>query len=429
MRILLVISQWSPSHTPNTLRWVPLVKEFQNKGHEISVLTTNRSGHNSVDEIDSVKVYRAGYNTLLDRIYDLRGTNNRRNELHSIPKPRSIFSGLTDSIVNLLWRDRYWPDGSKLFIKPGIKTGSEVIRNENITHVITVGLPFSAHLIGRQLKSESPRVHWHMDIQDPFSYSKEFRVNNYRKFKNKNISEESSAFSLADSISVTNAVAKKKYKELFADEANKIKVISPLFYLHNKTQYEVIPDRKKVHLGYAGSFYNGVRSPKIFLEFLNKINGANPELVNKLQIHFFGQLDPQSYGQFKAYPELRNYFIFHGFLSREAAINGLEQMDIVMNFGNTTNYHLPSKVVDYLYLGKPLLNWISRSDDSTSEFLKTHDLEVCNIDIAQLGQQEATDLFKRFVFREREYSVSDIERVKAYLPESIGKQYLDLLRS
>ena len=400
---------------------------MQQRGHDLIVLTTKRKGYPSIEVVDDIKIYRAGYNTLLDRLYDLRGSNNRRNEVHSMSRGKHLFSGLTETIVNVLWRNRYWPDGSQLFIKPGIDAGQKVIAKEKITHVITVGLPFSSHLIGRELKTNNPELHWHMDIQDPFSYSKEFRVNNYNKYKNRNIREERQAFSIANSITLTNDVADEKYANLFPEYSDKLSVIPPLFSLKKEAKYEVIPDRYKIHLGYAGSFYEGVRSPALFLAFFEELNKAQPELIDKIQIHFFGQIDPGSYELFKRYPSIKPYFIFHGFLSREQAINGLEQMDVIINFGNTTDYHLPSKVVDYLYLDKPLLNWITRPDDSTSEFLKTKDVELCNIDIAKLGQEQAESSFRKFVFQTRDVSKSNIEKVSDYLPGKIAQQYLDIL--
>ncbi|MBK9744729.1 MAG: hypothetical protein IPO94_18110 [Saprospiraceae bacterium] len=39
-------------------------------------------------------------------------------------------------------------------------------------------------------------------------------------------------------------------------------------------------------------------------------------------------------------------------------------MDALINVGNTTTYHLPSKIVDYLGANKPIVNLISNDDDS-----------------------------------------------------------------
>jgi len=376
LKILLVISQWSPAQTPNTLRWKPLLEQFRSSGHEPFVLTTLRSGYESGQLIDGINIYRAGYNTLLDKYYDKKGSKNRRNEFSNIQGGSSIFSRIKNRIVNTFWRKRYWPDGSQLFIEPGIELCEQIVKENEISHIISVGLPFSAHLIARQIKNSNRDIYWHMDIQDPFSYSKEFRV---------------------------------------------------IFDNCDDKEYNVIAGNGMVHIGYAGSFYEKVREPLKFIEFINRLNDSHPEMQEYVQFHFFGQIDSRSFNQFRTHPQVKRYFIFHGFMTREEALSGLEQMNIVMNFGNTTDYHLPSKVVDYLYLNKPLINWISNPDDSTKKFLNSKDIEMSNINLEEVDFEISMKQFNDFVFQKREEGIKDIKRVEAFLPKSIADQYLELL--
>ena len=232
LNILVIISQYHPAQTPNTLRWTPLIEELILRGHHVSILTTKRRGWPDKDERSDVTTYRAGYNTLLDRLYDLLNKKARRNETGTRgASGGGILSGLIQRLVDKTWRKTYWPDGSKLFLKPGLKMGRDIIRDEKIDRVISVGLPFTAHLIGQGLKAAEPKLHWHMDIQDPFCYSKEFWVNNFDKYADKNVSAERSAFVTCDSASVTNPVAREKYMELFPEQAHKLSVVPPLFAL------------------------------------------------------------------------------------------------------------------------------------------------------------------------------------------------------
>jgi len=123
--ILIIISQFSPAQTPNTLRWLPLAQHLRSEGHKVSILTTKRSGIAEESELGGLRVYRAGYNTLLDRLYDLLKSKHRRNEegYSTGAGGVGLASGLLQGIANKFWRNNYWPDGSKLFIKPGIALG------------------------------------------------------------------------------------------------------------------------------------------------------------------------------------------------------------------------------------------------------------------------------------------------------------------
>ena len=103
----------------------------------------------------------------------------------------------------------------------------------------------------------------------------------------------------------------------------------------------------------------------------------------------------------------------------------LHQTDYVMNFGNTTEYHLPSKVVDYLYLNKPLVNFISTTNDSTKAFFSDKHLSILNLELGQDKLQTVVDLFKKFVL-ETEVPSAPVrtENITAYTPEVLAKAYL-----
>jgi hypothetical protein len=59
----------------------------------------------------------------------------------------------------------------------------------------------------------------------------------------------------------------------------------------------------------------------------------------------------------------------------------------LVNIGNATVAQIPSKVVEYVAAGKPILNVVTREDDSTAEFLKRYPLALTvNVGGAQSGE-------------------------------------------
>lgn len=424
MRLLIIISQFSPSQTPNTLRWLPLAEQFIAEGHEVSILTTKHSGFPDEDDLEGIKIYRAGHNTLMDKLYNTFRSNNRRNEVNASLPNDGLLYNLAQKLTDKTWRKNYWPDGSKLFLKPGIKKGAEVIAKNAITHMVSVGLPFTNHWIAKSLKEKHSQVHWHMDIQDPFCYSDEFWVNNFSKYKDKNIAAEKAAFGLADSSSVTNERAREKYQELFPKLTASMVVIPPLFHLPTKKDsYDLVLYSAKIHLAYYGSFYEGVRSPLMFLKFLKYLHEQDNALFDKVQFHFLGQLDRKSYPLFSLYPEIRRYMVLHGFKNRAETLDAMSQVDILMNFGNTTDYHLPSKVVDYLYANKPILNLTSVKNDSTQVFLKEYK-DIENILLEEENFPALAQRFYEFTFSEREKQEAQLSLVEQNSTESIAQLYL-----
>jgi len=422
LNILLIITPYHPAQTPNTLRWQPLVAEFVRRGHQVSILTTKRRGYSDIDS--DVIVHRAGYHTLQDRVYEWGPKQSRRHEVGSAPPKSGLKQFILQSIANRFWRKRYWPDGSALFLKPGIKRGKSLLSSNNFSHIISVGLPFTSHLIAHALKRHQPDLHWHMDIQDPFCYSREFRVNNYSRYKEKNIKAEAEAFESADTISITNDKAKNKYIDLFPKQRHKISVIPPLWYRSEAEEtYDMILFSQKKHLGYFGSFYENVRSPKPFLELLSYMHTQDAKLMDRVQFHFIGQMDRVSMEIIQRFPELSSYFVFHGFKNRAETISAMEQVDILLNFGNSTDYHLPSKVVDYLAINKPILNLATIAEDSTAIFFSDKNRSFKSILLSSETKAINMTAFYDFVFAET--TTSDAyENMDDFELEAIGHGYI-----
>lgn len=425
MRILIIISQYLPAQTPNTLRWQPLAEYFSRLGHEVHILTTKRTGYQTPDKLP-YHIHRAGHNSLKDALYNLFNRENRRNEVHNTPRSPGTFSRFFDFVADRIWRKYYWPDGSTLFIKPGIRLGKTIVRRQQISHIISVGLPFSCHQIARALIEDNPEVHWLMDVQDPFSISKEFRVNNFKKYEAKNYAAERAALSAANAVTMTNQKAAERYRNAFPESAKKIAVIPPLL-----NPPDILPhvpkvlNKEKTHFCYSGSFYTGVRSITPLLLLLDYALRTNPSFAETIRIHLVGQLDRHTIETMNAFRHLDKYIINHGFVPRNQAYDYIAKADFLLNFGNTTDYHLPSKVVDFLYLQKPVINLITRVDD-TSKLFWQNQLPVLNLLVTEESLAPSFQALREFISQPY-YAQPDQTILKRYGVTAIGDMYLSLL--
>jgi hypothetical protein len=413
------------------MRWIPIIKYYAQMGIETTVLTTKNRLSEINESLESTKVHYAGYNTLLDWLYFTFRIKKRRqvalnNSEVSRPKSGNKFF---QRIIDLTWRKYYWPDGSMLFLKPGIiKAGKILGQDKSITHVISVGLPFTCHLIAAQLKEKYPNLHWHQDIEDPFSYSEEFWVNNFSKYRQNNIDAEQRAFQLSDSISVTNERAKTKYENLFNISGHKLSVIYPLFGEYDNTKIlQLELDSNKIHIGYFGSFYENVRSPRPLLAFLDFIKKQRPGDFKKYHFHFFGQQNRFSMPIFDEYSGLKRNITLHGLYDRDLSISAMKQMDVLLNVGNTTDYHLPSKAVDYLYINKPLINITSIAEDATSLFLDGR-VEECNLLLQENDYAELSRTMLAFTSNREVSSELSKEKISPYTTEAITEKYLKAMQ-
>ena len=431
MVILVIISPFLPAQSPNTLRWLPILEEWSNDGYDLHVLTSSFPGEGRDELKGNLHVHRRGHHTLRDALNNLF---NIRKHRRSIPGSKmgssSRLRGWLEKLTDILWRQFYWPDGSVLFCRAASRAVGDIVLEHKVSHVISVGLPFSSHLIAKQAKEEHPQLKWLMDIEDVFCFSKEFRVNNFKLYDKKNIDAERQCFDLADVVVLTNQRAKERYAELFPESVDKMAVIPPL--LDSKQ----LPPHSRgdlgagiVKLAFFGSFYERIRSPEPFLKFLELLLRKRPSLMERLEFHFVGEQSHFSRKVFQNYPSLHKLLHFHPLQRREQMYVLLEEMHFLLNFANTTDYHLPSKLVEMIYFQKPVINISLLHDCVSKQFLESQ-VELFHLLLTDDEISPALfSEFEEFIFKERNVKAYDLSAVKPYTSQIIADRYFRLLQN
>jgi len=97
---------------------------------------------------------------------------------------------------------------------------------------------------------------------------------------------------------------------------------------------------------YAGGFIPGVRDPRAFLDYLTNVN-----LDFRFVIYTNTPAIPDLYkDKLNGKLEVREY------IPRDILLNALSRMDYLVNFDNNTSTQVPSKLIDYALIGRPILN-------------------------------------------------------------------------
>lgn len=432
MRILILTVHYHPVLNPNVFRWSAIAEHWVGQGHEVHIVCSRRQGIPDESAEKGVYVHRAGPATLMDWVYNFLKMKRRRGELGGLKVDKhSPSRKIMEQLVSWTWRKIYWPDGSCLWYWPAKKRAKNLLKENPFDAMVSVGLPFTAHWICKSLKEKYPGLRWLVDIEDPFCYSRAFFVNNFRLYQGLNHRAEAIVFSMADAITVTVAQARGRYLKLFSQSASRLWVIPPLFDL----SFPNTEDTNKegpIRLAYFGSFYEKVRTPLAFLKLLRACVKNDRSLLQELEIHFFGELNGPAAETFEKFPELYPVFRFHGLVSRQEAAKAMQSADILLNIGNTTDYHLPSKSVDYLMSGKPVISLSCVEGDPFSRLFKEYPLfEELRVDNREQGvKKHQAERFIDFVSRNRGKSVpAQIleEQGRPYQLENIAERYFQLL--
>ena len=384
MRILVISYIFWPDVQPRSIRWQAITNHWSNIGHHVSVVTATQLDEKDKKKNNNVEVIRVQENwigRIRNKLSDPKVKKKKQKGPESTDKHNNNFkkeSGgiklkkIVKTIYELTLRKLHWPDYAWTWINNAKKETLSLIDSEdNYDIVISVSHPFSSHLVGRAIKHKYPDLKWIMDMGDPFCFLKESPPNNFFLFDKLNERIEGACFNSSDGVAVTTPETKQEYSRIFPKEVNKIKVIPPLLSpdvssLIKDNQGKRSVPTSNIKLVFLGTLYSEIRHPEGLLKLLNT---ASNKLEKKLEIHFVGPTNNVDVSSF-SFPNIS--INFHDRVSRSSVLKYLQDADVLINIGNSTKYQLPSKLVEYVSTGKPILNISSIEQDSSSRFLSSY---------------------------------------------------------
>ena len=366
-RLLLLSFSYAPMLHARAFRWTALAKHFAASGWEVDVLTSWQPGAEETAE-GRLRVHRTGWRWA-ER---LRNTLQRgRGQSASAPamaKAPGAGSGLVHALRDALWKPFYWPDSSCFWYWPARRAAKRLMRERAHDVVVSVTPTFTGVLVGEALHRAFPNARWVLDVGDPFSLQVLAPFNNVHLYGALNRRVERRVFAAADAISVTTAKTAARYAEAFPESAGKVRVIPPLFSVPDETSAPVGGDAKR--FVYVGTLYKALREPGFLLEAFDALRKRLPEA--RLELHFYGDVH-QFAGLLESWrARLDGALRVHGSVPRAAVAAAIEGAAVLVNIGNRSEDQLPSKVVEYVASGKPILNICAGAGDLSAEFLRAY---------------------------------------------------------
>ena len=378
-RILIITHSYTPFLNPRAYRWSAVCEHWVIEGKQVDVIASWLPGLRRFEILNGVEVHRVG-GSILERLrailrpksrstVEINGEAIERRSRNIIKVIGRWVFGVVKYIHDKVWKNLYWPDYACSWIAPAVSKGLELCEMIKYSTVISVSDPFSSHIAGKKIKRNDPDIKWLVDIGDPFCFRHDNPTNNHNLYRKLNYRKEHQIFELADCISVTTENTRKKYAELFSGMGRKIKVIPPLMtvFSPNISDDKILSPNKKIKLVYVGTLYRSIRNPEYLLnlfEVLASIPGHD-----NVELHFFGGFD-DCRDVFEKYRYLFGQKLFlHGLVNRSKVMQAMKEADILVNIGNNNPYQLPSKLVEYVTMEKPILNLHTIDSDSSKEFL------------------------------------------------------------
>lgn len=440
-RALIISASYTPLLNPRAFRWSSIAEQWSAKRVLVDVISAGAPNVSGVDIHKGVRVFRSN-SGVVERLREKFRPSSRTTvalaDVSTEVSKESIIVSLLKSMVrrvhDLVWKNLYWPDYACLWYFPALKQAEALLKERRYDTVITVSDPFTAHLVGRTLKKKYPDLNWLVDIGDPFSFRYDNPTNNFDLYEKFNHRNERDVFIKADRVTVTSEATRDRYAELFAESADKISVVGPLApdVVKSIDGQSLLDDNGKYKLVFAGTLYRNIRNPHYLLQMYESLLVG--DMRDKFELHFLGGFDDcKSY--FAPYnDELGKTLFLHGLVPREAALKTLGAADILINIGNENPYQLPSKIVEYAALGKPIVQLSAIENDSSHGFLKSYpnvlivdSADSSDANMVQLQVQQLEEFIKN---SHQTISPSVISAaIKPFTIQNISQEYINTASS
>ena len=422
MRILIINYYYPPVVDAHAYRWEQIANLWVLQGHQVDVITGSVHGVTAHTIESGVNVSRIG-------IF-------KRNKTNSSPltilKIKSNLSALIKqkltSAARSFYRKLYWPDGLWHWIPSALW---EVLKRRSVKYdfVVSYSPCFGSHLVALIFSklNRSYILNWVADYGDPFSVSDTMPPNNFNFYNKLNFIAERLVISCANSVVFTNDATKLIYHSRFP--INKIFKVIPhavdidRFYAGTGSVY-MFNDLKckqthRSNIVYIGGFHRGIREPYLLFELARLLEEFTPD---SFMFNIYG---PDN--GFDLASHACQYIKYHGMVDREHAVQLCRGADVLVNVDNLNCIMAPSKIVEYIATGRPLVNL-------TESLVKNKVIEIYEkagfaFTIDKIILEKSIALVASFL-KSKQKAVASEDIVKqtlyGYTIDQVSRQYIEL---
>lgn len=242
---------------------------------------------------------------------------------------------------------------------------SNYVRHFGSQIVVSVSLPFSIEEIGCKLKRSIPDIKWVPIAFDPFAFDETVgkQINRIRNKK------EQKTYHHADKVMFLS-----QFKNDYANSSFKDKIVffdlPNIRYLEYRKGYPCVAyDSRKINCAFIGNLFFKQRHPDYLFNIISK-------LPDETTFYIIGGLIDIAQEYIDEWVnKLKGKLVYYGRVSQEEAINSMLKADVLVNMGNITSNQCPSKLIDYISTGKPIINLRKIEKCTSSQCLENYKIK------------------------------------------------------
>jgi glycosyltransferase involved in cell wall biosynthesis len=331
-----------------------------------------------------------------DYVIDPASGTDEAIELVRVPSPEESL------LVRALWRVcppvKLLPDEKSVWIGRAVAAARLRLAAGSFDALVSFAQPWSDHLIGLRLHRESG-LPWIAHFSDPWVESPYVRGFAWQQWIWRRMERDvvANATRLVFQNSQTAGCTMEKYP---AEWKRKVAVIPQGFDPDHALPAFVQQMRRAgpLRIVYTGRFYPGIRTPESVLQALSLLNPKR-KLSGQITLDFYG-FPFQPYVRRAEELGIADIVRFHGRVPPPAAVAAAREADMLLVIDAPSrgpSLFLPSKLVNYLPLRKPILGVVPAAGPS-ADLLRALDYPVVDpLDVEGIARMlsEAIDRWQR----------------------------------
>ena len=425
-KVLIVTYYWPPSGGMAVQRWMNLANGLAQSGVEVFVLT--------IDETSAF--YPVRDESLWSRI-DSKVHVTRVKAWNPFVLAKKVMkSGIPSTgfasgekerrlnWISFLRSHLFIPDPRKTWNRRAVRMATQILKENQITNVVTTSPPASVHLIGRRLKQNFD-IQWIADFRDPwtdiFYYD---RLGHSRFSRWIDLKLEKSVLQEADLVvAVSTGCVELLKQKLDQDSFEKFLVISNGFD-HGLSSHAYAPNQGQFQFVFTGSIADSYQA-EAFFDAIDFTRRSIPEC--SISVEVYGPIPVQiQNGILEKY----DCIAFHGEKSHSEIRAIQEQADaLFLVAANAKNYRgmVAGKLFEYLRAMRPIVH-LGNHDSDVAQIIRE-----CNAGVTfNRAEGEGLAVYCESLVRKRmesQFSTANVAALSRYDRKNQMQTFLSLMES
>jgi glycosyltransferase involved in cell wall biosynthesis len=271
--------------------------------------------------------------------------------------------------VRALWRIcpplKHLPDEKRVWLGRALAAARRELTADRFSALVSFGQPWSDHLVALRLRRETA-IPWIAHFSDPWVGNPYARLAAWQRRVWERM--ERDVVAAADRVVFLNQQTADHTMRRYPPEWRAKMAIVPQGF---DAAIAAPPGRTSgpLRIVYTGRFYDGIRTPQPLIDALSRLTPAS--LAGRLIVDVYGRPFAPYARRAKA-AGLGDIVRFHGRVPPDAAARATADADVLLVIDGPSDgasLFLPSKLVDYLPLGAPILG-ITPTEGAAADLIR-----------------------------------------------------------